>query len=450
MRSRPSVPARIRAGLVAVLLGCTALAASDPASRPAGVAAAAAPAGEVWLTLDADLLARALREAPLLQPLEAGETGEILLVRAPVSFVDTLAAVVHRELGRCGGFVAHASLEAGRVQLERLEQTRAAPREERSEGVAAFTVDQPGWAALLADGVSESELLATMTTVSTSFVNRYHAHPSGSAAATWIFDRWSALAAGRPEAVVELLEHADTPQPSVRLTIPGTRFPEQIVLLGGHQDSTVSGCFFDPGCVAPGADDDASGIATLTEVARLALASGFQPQRTVQLVAYAAEEVGLIGSSELAEAYLDAGAEVVGVLQVDMTGYPGSAEDIVLISDYTDSALNDFLVGLLETYQPGLAWTTDECGYACSDHAPWHLRGYPAAFAFEARFGQHNPEIHSADDTVATLDDSAAHAAKFTRLAAAFLAEAALVDPGVLFADGFERGTASAWSPPTD
>jgi len=133
-----------------------------------------------------------------------------------------------------------------------------------------------------------------------------------------------------------------------------------------------------------------------------------------------------------------------------MTGYPGSAEDVVLISDSTDPALNDFLVELLETYQPGLAWTTDECGYACSDHDPWHLRGYPAGFAFEARVGQHNPEIHTADDTVATLDDSAEHAAKFARLAAAFLAETALVDPGVLFADGFERGTPSAWSPPGD
>lgn len=441
---------------MAALLGLSSAMAPCLDSPPASGAVGTLPAGEVWLTLDADLLARARRQGPLPELLEAGSAGDVVLVRAPEPFVEALAALVHRELGHCGGFVAHASLEAGRVALERIgrieriEQSALGERDERVEGVAALTVDQPGWAAALAGGVSESELLATMTTLSTAFVNRYHAHPSGSAAATWIRDRWASLAAGRPEVVVELLEHAGTPQASVRLTIPGTRFPEQIVLLGGHEDSTVSGCFFDPGCVAPGADDDASGIATLTEVARLALASGFQPQRTVQLVAYAAEEVGLVGSSEVAEAYLDAGAEVVGVLQVDMTGYPGSAEDIVLISDYTNAELNAFLVELLEAYQPGLAWTTDECGYACSDHAPWHLRGFPAAFAFEARFGQDNPEIHSADDTVATLDDSAAHAAKFARLAAAFLAEAALVDPGVLFADGFERGTPSAWSPPQE
>ena len=52
---------------------------------------------------------------------------------------------------------------------------------------------------------------------------------------------------------------------------------------------------------APGADDDASGIATLTEVIRVALANGWKPKRTVKFMGYAAEEVGLRGSNAIAQ-----------------------------------------------------------------------------------------------------------------------------------------------------
>ncbi|WP_370660982.1 M20/M25/M40 family metallo-hydrolase [Massilia cavernae] len=43
---------------------------------------------------------------------------------------------------------------------------------------------------------------------------------------------------------------------------------------------------------APGADDDASGIAGLTEVLRVLAAGDYKPRRTIKLIAYAAEEVG--------------------------------------------------------------------------------------------------------------------------------------------------------------
>ena len=78
------------------------------------------------------------------------------------------------------------------------------------------------------------------------------------------------------------------------LTIQGTTFPSEVVVLGGHQDSIAgSNCTTSR---SPGADDDASGIATLSEVIRAAMALGYQPERTVKFMAYAAEEVGLRGS----------------------------------------------------------------------------------------------------------------------------------------------------------
>ena len=68
--------------------------------------------------------------------------------------------------------------------------------------------------------------------------------------------------------------------------------------------------------VAPGSDD-ATGVATLTETLRIALASGWKPKRTVKFMAYAAEEVGLRGSNAIAQQFKANGVNVVGVLQLD-------------------------------------------------------------------------------------------------------------------------------------
>jgi leucyl aminopeptidase len=122
-----------------------------------------------------------------------------------------------------------------------------------------------------------------------------------------------------------------------------------------------------------------------------------------------------------------------------MTAFNGSAEDIVLVTDWTNADLNAFIGELIDTYQPGLLRTNTTCGYACSDHGSWHNRGYPAAFAFESRFGEHNAQIHQANDTVATLGSDASHAAKFARLSVAFAIEIGTDEPlDGLFADSFD------------
>lgn len=70
--------------------------------------------------------------------------------------------------------------------------------------------------------------------------------------------------------------------------IPGTKFPDEYVILGGHLDG------FDGGS---GAVDNASGATVAMESARLILAAGGKPARTVMVQLWAAEEYGLLGSS---------------------------------------------------------------------------------------------------------------------------------------------------------
>lgn len=426
------------AGLV--LLGASAV-------RPA---AAVSPQPEpAWITIGEDAFAVAtdVFSSPALAALpRIAEASGVVLTRIPETGIEALSVRIHEELRRCAGFVRHESLADGLETIERLRSPRL------ESGGLPFAIDTPDLVLALMPQVSEAEILASVTALSTGFPNRYHAHAATHESHLWIRDTWESYAANRPEVTVELYSHgALTPQPSVILTIPGTTVPGEVIVIGGHQDSIRSGCSIstNPDCVAPGADDDATGIATISEVIRIALAGGFAPQRTVKFIAYAAEEVGLVGSRNIAQAFQTAGVDVVAALQQDMTGYSDNPTyDLALITDpaYTDSSLNAFLGDLLTTYLPELVWTTTTCGYACSDHAAWAERGYPAAFSFEAPFGDHSPVIHSSNDTVASLGGSAAHAANLTRLAVAFLVETSSDFQADIFADGFESGDMSAWT----
>lgn len=371
------------------------------------------------------------------------EVEGVVLTTIPVSGLDALAERIHRDLRRCGGFVKHESLAEAREALARL----ALPI---PEFVLPFAIDQPGVVGPLVAAVDPATILATVSSLSTSFANRYHAHATGTNAANAIKAQWEGYAAGHPGVTVELYAHGGiTPQPSVVLTIPGSTLPEQIVVLGAHEDSIRSGCSTNAACVAPGADDDASGVATISEALRVLLAAGFQPQRTLQFMAYAAEEVGLDGSDDIAADYFALGKQVVAVLQSDMTAYQGSSIDVTIIQDnsYTNSDLSQFVGALVDTYLPTLSRGTSSCGYACSDHASWNVRGFPAAIAFEAPYpGSDNPFIHTSNDTVANFGGSAAHAAKFAKIAVAFAVEASLDWTPDIFSDGFEEGDFDRWS----
>ena len=139
-----------------------------------------------------------------------------------------------------------------------------------------------------------------------------------------------------------------------------------------------------------GADDDASGSATVLEVFRILMKNDFTPDRTVEFHAYAAEEVGLRGSAAVAKYYSDIGRDVVSMVQFDMVGFPKNTNTpIGLTQDFVDSTLTAYVGKLINAYSI-IPWESSTCGYACSDHASFQREGYPASFPFENKFGDHN------------------------------------------------------------
>jgi len=410
-----------------------AIADASPQPQPAGADRAGPPpasAGPAYLSIGADAVPAAFAVATADHAALAmvmANDGVAVLAVDPRE-LDHLSDAMHAQHGRCGGFIVHDSLADALAAAE----DRAVPR-----APIDYTIDRGEVVGAVLPAIRESEILATIRALS-SRKNRYYRSESGAQVSLWLRDRWRGFT-DRRDVTVELFDQG-YPQKSVILTIPGTTRRDEVVVIGGHLDSIALG---GTASDAPGADDDASGIATLDHIAKTLLAADYRPERTIQIMAYAAEEVGLRGSQAIVRDYKKRGVNVVGVLQLDMTNYQGSDRDIWLIDDFTSAAQNKFVAALIERYTTA-TWGVDRCGYACSDHASWHRAGVPASMPHETRSRDRNKQIHTARDTLEVSNNNASHAAKFARLGAAYAIELAKgqLGPGAGFAHATDAAIA--------
>ncbi len=386
----------------------------------AAVALAACSQGRTqaaYITIGTDAIgtvrALAAEDRAELDVLEVGDDAAIVAIDP--AELPALSERMHADFARCGGFMLHDSLADARAEIV------------KDKKPIDYTLDRDAIVRTVLPALDPQQILKTIGELS-AMPNRYYQSVNGAAASAWLRDRWRSFS-NRTDVTVELVDHGWA-QKSVVLTIPGTTRPNEIVVLGGHLDSIAMG---GARSVAPGADDDASGIATLTEVARVLLASDFRPARTIKFIAYAAEEVGLRGSQAIVKAFQREKLDVIGALQLDMTNYQGSERDIWLMKDFTSAAQNAFVIQLVETYT-GATYGLDACGYACSDHASWYRAGVPASMPFESRMAQRNKSIHTRGDTLEQSGNNAVHALKFARLGAAYAIELAKGELGAQLA----------------
>jgi Zn-dependent M28 family amino/carboxypeptidase len=217
----------------------------------------------------------------------------------------------------------------------------------------------------------------------------------------------------------QTFELAKLPLSNVEAILEGTARPAEIVVVGAHYDS-VSGC--------PGANDNASGVAAVLELAQRF--SGERQPRTIHFVAFVNEEppffqTANMGSVVYANAARTRGDRVVGMLSLETMGYysnePGSQRYPAPIAAlYPD--VGNFIgfvanVGsarlLLKARRafkrrtsfplqsaavpagiPGVGW---------SDHWAFWEAGYPALMVTDTAPFRY-PWYHSADDTPEKID----------------------------------------------
>lgn len=229
----------------------------------------------------------------------------------------------------------------------------------------------------------------------------------------------SALAAlGYQVATQEVLADGRTYR-NIEATLRGTAFPDDIVVLGAHYDTAED---------APGADDNASGVAGVLELARL-FAGGPQP-RTVRFVFFPNEEPPSfatrdMGSRHYAAAARTRGDRIVAMVSIESIGYydteagsqrypfplglayPNVGDFIGFVSNLKSRSLLHRAIAAFRAHAaiptqgaaapawlPGIWW---------SDHWSFWREGYPAIMISDtAPF--RNPFYHTPGDTPDTLD----------------------------------------------
>lgn len=381
-----------------------------------GTPAAAQAATMTRISLGTDLLETWRQSTPSFNPRIIHQQQGIALIDASHQTLQNLNRLAHR-LNRCGGYMHEAPTTDSVASI-----IPRAPQKWRPQNLYDITANRR--VTELMAQLEPAKIFARIAALS-AYQNRYYNTPHGEASQHWLFEQWQEFAAANDHTTVALYPHSDWRQPSVILTIKGEGpLAAETVIIGGHADSKARGLGSD--FPAPGADDNASGIAVISQIAETLTSQNFRGQRTLQFIAYAAEEVGLRGSQAIAKAYQIAGTKVVGVLQLDMTNYKGSQYDLVLMSDYTDPEQNRFLEKLLATYLPKVSFSYDRCGYACSDHASWTRIGVPASIPFEATLRTKNPKIHTANDTLAHSNKDPQHSLVFAKLGLAYGVELAM------------------------
>jgi aminopeptidase YwaD len=196
----------------------------------------------------------------------------------------------------------------------------------------------------------------------------------------------------------------------------GITSPNRVFILGAHYD-TVPG--------SPGADDNASAIAVLLEVARNIQAVSLDS--TVRLIAFCLEEYGYIGSAHYVGSLKKGEEEILGMLSLEMVGftgprqnyppylnpkyYPNVGDFIAVIGNERSKELLEKVCQSFKTHipqiplefivVPGNGEGMEEV--RLSDHSTFWDQGMSALMVTDTGFLR-NPNYHLPSDTIETLD----------------------------------------------
>jgi bacterial leucyl aminopeptidase len=257
--------------------------------------------------------------------------------------------------------------------------------------------------------------------------SRHIHHADNAAAVTALVADLERIGAGRVTVGRHRFMHEGRLLENVEGELPGSG-PDGVVLITAHMDSTgARQPSYQPAVdEAPGADDDASGIAGVLAAAEAIVAldaAVARPRRTVRFVLFNAEEHGLVGSRAYARDQAVLGTPIVAVFQMDMIGFDVLPErTFELHAGFTPSpavesrslALAQMIGELVPQVSPSLpapqlypAGGEPDPAERRSDHYSFQLHGHTACLASEDLFAgprsgappaEMNPDYHLPTD----------------------------------------------------
>ena len=267
--------------------------------------------------------------------------------------------------------------------------------------------------------VNVDNLIATVQYLQ-DYQSRYYNSENAYAAADWIQAQFDEML---------VLETEQFPfdwlgnecAPNVIAIQYGTKYPDEYVVCGSHLDSySYSG-------MCPGADDNATGVASVIETARIL--SQYNFERSIIYCAFGAEEVGLVGSAAYAEYCSDMGMNIVGYFNNDMNGYlnPGDEIHIDLIYPNSVAQIGDYYMNVANVYFPEMQVRHVDFPYGDSDHTSFNQNGYMGIYPFED-YQNHSPYIHSGNDLIGPSVNSFEMSQRYTQMNVACVSTLALLD----------------------
>ena len=219
--------------------------------------------------------------------------------------------------------------------------------------------------------------------------------------AEWIKNRF--ISFGINDVQLQSFVWNNTDQYNVVATIPGTLYPEQYIIVGGHHDSITYNQSIDPLVFAPGADDNGSGSGGTLEIARVIMQSGYQPKCSIRFVTFAAEEFGLWGSKYYALTAHNNSENIRLMINHDMVANNNDPYFFrVVLNPYDGSEIyNDYALQLINQY------TNLQVSYSLSENASnsdsysFWANGYNILYFSEYEF---SPYYHSENDIVQNIN----------------------------------------------
>ncbi|MFC2172142.1 M20/M25/M40 family metallo-hydrolase [Acidobacteriota bacterium] len=186
--------------------------------------------------------------------------------------------------------------------------------------------------------------------------------------------------------------------------IPGEVNPDTVYVLCAHFDSRSE----ESMTVAPGADDNGTGVAFLLSAARILQAYRFE--NTIRIIFFSAEETARWGSTHYTEWLFNQGESVAGALNFDMFGWDGDNDRLMQVHVGTipeSAVLGQVFYDVNDLYLLGLnveIYAEDVIG-TFSDHVSFWEYGWPAFSALEHMLPPGgpdtdvNPGYHTTSDT---------------------------------------------------
>lgn len=197
----------------------------------------------------------------------------------------------------------------------------------------------------------------------------------------------------------------------------GTLYPNTYVVCGSHFDSFS----YNGNC--PGADDNATGVASVLESARIM--TQFDFEYSIIYCAYGCEEMGLYGSEAYASRCQQQGMEILGYFNNDMNGYLyGDQIHIDCIYPNSVSQIGDYYMNVADVYFPGMQVRHVNLSGGDSDHTSFNQHGYMGIYPFED-VDNYSPYIHSSNDLIGNSVNSFAMSQRYCQMNIGCLAEIA-------------------------